>query len=267
MFEELTLVIVVAVAVSMIMRALKQPMMIGHIITGILVGPAVFDIAKSTETLNIFAEFGVALLLFVMGLSLNIKVIKDIGKVAILASLAQVLLVGGATYAAAIIMGYNPTIATYIALALSLSSTIIVIKLLSDKKEQSRLYAKIAVGFLIIQDFMATLAVLFVSSSYNGHISMDDFLPLALKGGSLLASMLVFRYLILPHLNGLIGKSQEFLFLFAIGMALGIASLSKIAGFSLEIGALLAGMTLASMPYATEVASRLKPLRDFFIGS
>lgn len=265
MFEELTLVIVIAVAVSMVMRALKQPLMIGHIITGILVGPAIFDIVTSTETIHIFAEFGIALLLFIIGLGLNLRVIKDIGKVALLASIAQVMLVGGATYAVAIVIGYTPTVATFIALALSLSSTIIVLKLLSDKKEQSRLYAKVSIGFLIVQDFLATIAVLFVSSSNNGHITLDAFIPLATKGGVFIICLIIFRYLILPHLNGLIAKSQEFLFLFAIAWALGIATLSKSAGFSLEIGALLAGMTLASMPYATEVASRLKPLRDFFI--
>lgn len=265
MFEELTLVIVIAVAVSLVMRALKQPLMIGHIITGILVGPAVFNIVRSTETIHIFAEFGIALLLFIIGLGLNIRVIKDIGKVALLASLAQVVFVGGATYAVATIIGYGHTVSLFIALALSLSSTIIVLKLLSDKKEQSRLYAKVSIGFLIVQDFLATVAVLLVSSSSNGHITLESFMPIAIKGSLLLVGLIIFRYLILPHLNNLIGKSQEFLFLFSIALALGIATLSKEVGLSLEIGALLAGMTIASMPYATEAASRLKPLRDFFI--
>lgn len=265
MFEELTLVIVIAVAVSLVMRALRQPLMIGHIITGILVGPAVFDLVHSTETINIFAEFGIALLLFIIGLSLNLRVIKDIGKVALFASIAQVLIVGGATYAVATIIGYDHTVSMFIALALSLSSTIIVLKLLSDKKEQSRLYAKVSIGFLIVQDFLATIAVLFVSSSTNGHITIQNLIPMAIKGGLLLIGLIIFRYLILPRLNNLIGRSQEFLFLFAIALALGIATLSKSAGFSLEIGALLAGMTIASMPYATEAAARLKPLRDFFI--
>lgn len=266
MFEELTLVIVFAVAVSMVMRALRQPLMIGHIITGVLVGPAVFNILHSTATIEIFAEFGVALLLFIIGLGINLHVIKDIGKVAILASFAQVLFVGGAAYSAAIVIGYNQVVAFYIALALSLSSTIIVLKLLSDKKEQGRLYAKVSIGFLLIQDMLATIAVLFVSSSANsGHVTLEDFMPLALKGSALLGGMIFVRYLILPHLNWVIGKSQEFLFIFAIAWALGTAVLSARAGFSLQIGALLAGMSLASMPYATEIASRLKPLRDFFI--
>lgn len=265
MFEELTLIIVIAVAISFVMRMLKQPLIIGHIITGILVGPAVFNLISSQETIQIFAEFGIALLLFIIGLGLNLRVIKDIGKVALLASIAQVLFVGGAAYAAAVIIGYTPVVAFYIALALSLSSTIIVLKLLSDKKEQSRLYAKVSIGFLIVQDFLVTLAVLFVSSSSSGQITLEDFIPLATKGGALLGGLIIIRYAVLPSLNSVIGKSQEFLFLFAIAWALGIATLAKAAGFSLEIGALLAGITIASMPYATEVASRLKPLRDFFI--
>src|SRR5690606_7794507 len=127
-------------------------------------------------------------------------------------------------------------------------------------------YAKVSIGFLLIQDMLATVAVLFVSSSANsGHVTLEDFMPLAIKGGALLGGMIFIRYLVLPHLNWVIGKSQEFLFIFAIAWALGTAVLSARAGFSLQIGALLAGMSLASMPYATEIASRLKPLRDFFI--
>ncbi len=265
MFEELTLVIVIAVAISIVMRALKQPMMIGHIITGILVGPAVFNLVSSIETIEIFAEFGIALLLFIIGLGLNLRVLKDIGRVAVIASLAQVLFVGGAAYIVAVLAGYTPTVAMYVALALSLSSTIIVLKLLSDKKEQSRLYAKVSIGFLIVQDLLVTLAVVFVSSSGSGSVTLHDFLPLAGKGSILLGGLIIVRYQILPYLNGLIAKSQEFLFLFAIGWAVGLATLFKTTGFSLEIGALMAGVAMASMPYATEVASRLKPLRDFFL--
>lgn len=265
MFEELTLVIVFAVGVSLLMRLMRQPLMIGHIITGILVGPAVFNLVSSTETIEIFAEFGIALLLFIIGLGLNLRVIKDVGKVALLASLAQVLFVGGAAYSVATILGYTTTVALYISLALSLSSTIIVLKLLSDKKEQSRLYAKVSIGFLLVQDLLATLAVVVVSSSASGSVTLEDFAPLAYKATLLILGLVVVRWLILPRLNELISKSQEFLFLFAIGWAVGIATLFQQAGFSLEIGALIAGITIASLPYAPEIASRLKPLRDFFI--
>src|SRR5690606_27928289 len=129
----------------------------------------------------IFAEFGIALLLFIMGLGLNLHVVKDIGKVAFVASIAQVLFVGGTAYAAAVMAGYTPVVSMYIAIALSLSSTIIVIKLISDKKEAGRLYAKVAVGFLIIQDFLVTLAVLLVSASSSGSVTLEDFIPLAAK--------------------------------------------------------------------------------------
>ncbi len=265
MFEELTLVIVFAVGVSLLMRLMRQPLMIGHIITGILVGPAVFNLVSSTETIEIFAEFGIALLLFIIGLGLNLRVIKDVGKVALLASLAQVLFVGGATYSVATMLGYTTTVALYMSLALSLSSTIIVLKLLSDKKEQSRLYAKVSIGFLLVQDLLATLAVVVVSSSASGSVTLEDFAPLAYKATLLIVGLVIVRWLILPRLNELISRSQEFLFLFAIGWAVGIATLFQQAGFSLEIGALIAGITIASMPYAPEIASRLKPLRDFFI--
>lgn len=126
MFQELTVIIAIAVGVSLIMRTLRQPLMIGYILTGVLVGPAIFDIVHSVETIEIFAEFGIALLLFIMGLGLNLHVVKDIGKVAFVASLAQVLFVGGTAYAAASLAGYSATVAMYIAIALSLSSPIMI---------------------------------------------------------------------------------------------------------------------------------------------
>jgi len=264
-FNELSLIIVVGVVVSLFMRAVRQPLTIGYILTGVLVGPAALDLISSQETLEVFSNFGIALLLLIVGLGLNPRVIKEVGKIAGYIAVCKVLLVTGIGFLLSQALGFTTTEGLYIGIALSFSSTIIILKLLTDKKEQTRLYGKVAIGYLLIEDILATLILVGVSTSGSGEVSVGAYAWLLLKCLALIAGLLAIRMLVLPRLHSLIAKSQEFLFLFAIGWGLGIAALFSKAGFSLEIGALVAGVMLASLPYATEISSRLKPLRDFFI--
>ncbi len=264
-FSELSLVIVVAVAVSLIMRIIKQPLIIGHIISGLLVGPSLLHIVRSTDTIQVFSDFGIALLPLIIGLGLNPKVIKEVGKVASAIAVGKLVITTSFGFALARLFGYDVLTSMFVGVAVSFSSTIIILKLLSDKKEQNRLYGKISVGFLLAEDLIATLLLVAVSASGSGGISLNDFLSLIGKCAGLVAVIALVRVLIINRMGSLIAQSQELLFLFAIGWALGISALFQHAGFSLEIGALTAGVTLASLPYAQEVASRLKILRDFFI--
>jgi Kef-type K+ transport system membrane component KefB len=264
-FNELSLIIAIGVAVSLFMRIIGQPLTIAYILTGVLVGPAAFGLISSKDTLEVFSNFGIALLLLIVGLGLNPKVIKEVGRVAAFIALAKVLLVTSVGFGLSTVLGFGQTESIYIGLALSFSSTIIILKLLTDKREQTRLYGKVAIGFLLIEDIIATLVLVAVSTSGQGEVSVRVYAELLGKSMLLLSGMLAIRMYILPLLNTIISKSQEFLFLFAIGWGLGVAAVFSKIGFSLEIGALVAGVMLASLPYATEIASRLKPLRDFFI--
>src|SRR5262249_26143018 len=148
-FTELSLVISIAVGISFLMRLIKQPLIIGYIITGIIVGPAVLNIIHSPDTLEVFADFGIALLLFIVGLGLNPKVIREVGKIAAAIAFAKVTIASLVGFAIARFFGYSDTVAIYIGITLSFSSTIIILKLLGDKKEQSRLYGKISIGYLL----------------------------------------------------------------------------------------------------------------------
>jgi Kef-type K+ transport system membrane component KefB len=266
LFLELSLIIAIGAAVSIIMRILRQPLIIGYIITGLLVGPTVFNIVTSGETLTIFSDMGIALLLFLVGLGLNPRVIKEVGRVAVLTGVGQVAFTTFFGYVIVSALTDLSTTATlYIAIGLAFSSTIIILKLLSDKKEQTRLHGKIAIGFLLVQDIIATFALLFVSANGSGGLNAEDLLLLSIKGLMLIAGLYITTSWILPYLNKTIAGSQELLFLFAIAWGLGIGAIFKVAGFSLEVGALAAGISLAQLPYSQEASSRLKPLRDFFI--
>lgn len=264
-FAELSLIIVIATVVSLFMRMLKQPLIIGHIITGIIVGPSVLHLINSPETIEIFSSIGIALLLFIIGLGLNPKVIKEVGKVAGLVGILQVAVTAAFAFGGGIILGFTRTESAFFAVALAFSSTIIILKLLSDKKEQNRLYGKIAIGILLIQDVLATMALLFVTSRSEAGFSATQLFTLAIKGALISAPLLIVGNVVLPRFHKLIAGSQEFLFLFAIGWGFGSAALFELSGFSLEIGALIAGISLASLPYTQEISARLRPLRDFFI--
>lgn len=274
LFIELSLILAIGTAISIIMKLLKQPLIIGYILTGLLVGPTVLDIVRtagetisvSGESLAFFSEMGIALLLFLVGLGLNPKVIKEVGKVAILTGVGQFLfttIIGFAIVSA--VTDISTTGTLYIAIGLAFSSTIIILKLLSDKKELTRLHGKIATGFLIIQDILATIALVFVSANSSKGLDPTDLFMLLAKGVGLGLVIWATVKFILPLFTKTIAGNQELLFLFSIAWGIGIGALFTVIGLSLEVGALAAGIALAGFPYAQEAASRLKPLRDFFI--
>lgn len=261
-FYQLSLVLVLGTALAFAFRAFKQPLILAYIITGFLAGP-VFGLIHDHEAFESFSQIGIVLLLFIVGLGLNTTVIRSTGKPVLLTFLVITLGLGTLAGCAAALLGYSFTESIIVAIALLFSSTIIVIKSISDKREQSRLYAQIAVGILLLEDVVATLALLFVSA--GGHSSVPDLLGLSAKAIALAGMLTVVGAYLMPRLSKLFAASQELLYVFALAWAFGVASLFWWAGFSLEVGALFAGVSLAHLPYAQGIGTRLKPLRDFFI--
>lgn len=264
-FAELSIIIAIGAGMALIMRAIRQPLIIGHILTGIIVGPSLLHLVNSTETIATFSTIGIALLLFIIGLGLNPRVVKEVGKVATIAGLLQVGITAALGAGVGLLLGFTQTEAALFGVALAFSSTIIILKLLSDKKEQSRLYGKIIIGILLVQDILAALALLLVTSKAGAGFSPGHFGELFLKGALVAIPFFLVAGFILPKLHKFMAGSPETLFLFAIGWGFGSAALFEQVGFSLEIGALLAGISLSTLPYAQEISARLRPLRDFFI--
>lgn len=264
-FIELSIVIAIGAVVALIMRLIRQPLIIGHILTGVIAGPIFLNQVKNPDTFEVFAQFGVALLLFLIGLGLNPQVIREVGRAAGLIGTVQILLTVYIGACAAALLGFTRTESMVAGFALAFSSTIIILKLLSDKKEQTRLYGKLTIGILLVQDIVATLALLFVTSSKGGSFSVAKLGDLGIKGVGIGAVLWLVTTKVLPKLTKFIASNQEFLFLFAIGWGFGVAALFKQIGFSLEVGALIAGVALASQSYSQEISSRLRPLRDFFV--
>ena len=264
-FTQIGLVIAIAAIVSMIMRAFKQPLILGYIVTGILVGPSILNLVHAKDAFETFSQIGIALLLFIIGLGLNAGVIRGLGKVSLVTALMILLLVGGSGFLVALAYGFPSMTAILLGLSLFFSSTIIILKVLSDKHELGRLYGQIALGVILLDDIVATLALVVVAMLAKGDANLWTFGFLALKAVGLGLFLVFMGGFVIPKLGKFLAKSSELLFLFSIGWGLSVASLFEVLGLSHEVGALFAGVSLAGLPYATEMAAKLKPLRDFFI--
>ena len=265
-FTQLSAIIVIGGAIAVIMRLLKQPLIIGYILTGILVGPSVLNLIHDQQAFEAYSEIGITLLLFIIGLGLNAHVIKSLGKVSTTTAAAILATVGTAGAIAVHLMGFTNTEAIIVGLALFFSSTIIILKVLSDKREVSRLHGQIAIGVILVDDIVATFALLFVAAAGTaGSLGFVDISILIGKGAALGFGLWLFSTKILPKFIKFLASSQELLFVFTVAWGFGVATLFDLAGFSHEVGALFAGVSLASLPYSIEMAAKLKPLRDFFI--
>lgn len=269
-FYELSLMLIIAVFISTFAKILKQPLIIGYIFTGLIVGPYFLNILKSIEMVEFLSKLGITSLLFIVGLGLNPKVLKDLGLVSLVTGMGQIIFTSLIGFLISLALGFNIVSSIYISIALTFSSTIIVLKLLSDKGDLGKMYGQISIGFLLVQDIVATIILVIVSgiSTLQGtniyEILLNLFLLIS-KGVLLLILIFVFSTKILSRFNKFISDSQEYLFIFATSWGMFISYLYYISGLSIEIGALVAGITLSMTPYSYEVASRLRPLRDFFI--
>src|SRR3990167_1192917 len=188
-FSQLSLIIVFVTVISMIVHKLKQPLILGYILTGILIGPSAFNLlSKGNESFEVFSSIGITLLLFIIGLGLNAGVFRKLGKVVLLVALSELVVVGSVGFFITQSFGFNFTEALLIGLCLFFSSTIIIVKVLSDKKEQTRLHGQITIGVILLDDIVATIALLFVASGKNGFEVTE--LGLLIIKGIILAGVL-----------------------------------------------------------------------------
>lgn len=265
-FLQISALLGITVSVAFVLRLLKQPLLISYLIAGIIAGPMFLNLLQEGgHTFDALAEFGVVLLLFVVGLSLNIQHIKSIGKVAVITGMAQVIFTASLGFLILLAMKFSASSAIYLALALTFSSTIIIVKLLADKKDTESVYGRYTIGLMVVQDIVAIFIMMMVTSLGQGNNIWVEVGELVGKIFILLGFVgLTARYII-PKILQSVAKSGEFLFIFTLTWCFGISSLLYWLGFSLEIGAIVAGLTLGSSPFQSEISSRIKPLRDFFI--
>jgi len=261
-FLEIALLVLLAAGLGLAGLALRQPLVVAFIAAGILAGPDVLGLVQSEAFIGLLSQISIAVLLFLVGLKLDVTLIRSLGAVAVIAGIGQMAFSAGLGFALALALGLTPVAAAYVALALSFSSTIIIVKMLSDKREIDSLHGRIALGILIVQD----LAMVAVSALSAGGADHDVALgAMALGTVAILAVVWIFvRWLAGPLLS-LIARSPELVVIFAVGWAAGFAAMADAAGLGQELGGLAAGVSLASTPFRDAIGARLAPLRDFLL--
>lgn len=266
-FSEFALLLVISAAAGMIANWIRQPVLIAYIVVGIVVGPAVLGLVSHQDQINLLAQVGIAVLLFVVGLKLDLHHIRQIGGVALATGLGQLAFTIVFGFFLILMLGKTVMEALYVAVALTFSSTIIIVKLLSDKRELDTLHGRIAVGFLIVQDLAVVVAMMMMSTlrADEGADLWSVSISLALRVFVTVAALYVLMRHILPKLVKLMARSQELLLIFAIAWGTGGAALGEVVGFSKEAGAFLAGFSLASTPYREAIGARLVGIRDFLL--
>jgi Kef-type K+ transport system membrane component KefB len=267
-FQEIAALLLVASVFGALTVWLKQPLILGYILVGIVSGPSMLGWVAARDQIDLLAQMGIAMLLFVVGLKLDLHLIRTLGPVALATGLGQVIFTSVIGYFLALPLGLRPVEALYVAVALTFSSTIIIVKLLSDKREIDALHGRIAVGFLIVQDIVVVLVMIGLSAlgatGSSKEVGQTLFF-LLLKGAGLMVGVaLLMRYVFPPLLHQL-ARSLELLMLFAIAWAVFLAILGDILGFSKEVGAFLAGISLASTRFREAIGARLTSLRDFLL--
>lgn len=267
-FAEIALLLALAAAMGLVGTLFRQPLIVSFIAVGLVAGPSVLDVLRSGAQIGLLSELGLVVLLFLVGIKLDVKLIRSLGAVAVATGLGQVTLTAALGWLVGLALGLEALASLYLGVALAFSSTIIIVKLLSDKREIDALHGQIALGVLIVQDLVVVLAMIVLSAVGigAGNAHGGGSVPGVLASGVALvgAVVLFVRHLANP-LTEWLARVPELLVIFAIALAAVVAALGDLAGLGKEVGGLLAGVALASTPYRETIAARLAPLRDFLL--
>ncbi len=258
-FFEIGILVIFAGLATYIAKLIKQPLIPAYIFAGVLIGN-VFGLVTNHELIANLSEIGIAFLLFMVGLELEIKKLKDMGFVSSVAGTVQMVSVFLIGYFVTKFLGFQNIEAVYLGLVIAFSSTMIVIKILSDNLETNTVHGRLTIGILVVQDIFAIIALSYLASSSNASIGYLFFVKIILV---LLFGILASR-LVFPKVFEFAAKSRELLLTISLGVCFLFALIFHAIGLSITIGAFFAGVLLANLPYNIEIVGKVRPLRDFF---
>lgn len=251
-------------------KAIRMPTIIVYIFAGLLLGP-ILGIVELDHALEVISEFGIALLLFLVGLELSLEKVRDVGKVAIAAGLGQVVFTALFGFVLCWLLGFELMESLFLGTALTFSSTVVVVKLLDQKGDLDSLYGRIAVGIFLVQD-LVVIVFLTILSGMSGEANQPDVWSLGINvlkafGGMivLLVGILLASRFLLPRPFAWASRNPNLIFLWALAWCFLAVLAAQALGLSLEIGAFLAGLSLAQLPYNDDLRRRVHPLMNFFI--
>lgn len=273
LLNDIGLCVIVAAVLAFIANKLKQPALLAYLLAGVTIGPEIgFGFITDHETIEIISEIGLVLLLFIIGLEMDVKKLRASGKPVIATGLTQFLICVALGVPFFLLLGFRIGDNNarggefglfYMAVAAAISSTMIVVKLLYDKFELDTLPGRITLGILVFQDVWAIIVLALQPNLRNPRIA-----PLAASFGKgvllVAASLLVSRY-VLPRLFRSVAKIPELLLVMALAWCFLVCAAASYSGLSIEMGALIAGVALSTFPYSLDVIAKVISIRDFFV--
>ncbi len=269
MFVEFVKILAIAAAFGAIGMVLRQPLIISFIAAGIIAGPAVLGIIEPGPEMKLLGDIGIALLLFSVGLTLDLSNVRTMGTVALAAGIGQMMFTILFGFLLALLLRMSGMAAVYVAVSLAMSSAVIAMKVLADKREVDSLHGRVTIGALIVQDvgvIVVIVSLAAVGAVGQSNVSVPIQLARVLLNGALLvAATVVLTRWVLPKVVALLCRSAELLVLFAVAWAVAFAVFAEFAGLSREFGAFLAGIALASTQYREAIVAPLARLRDFLL--
>ncbi len=267
---KLGLIVMAAAAFAFIGRAIRMPSIVVYIIAGLVLGPFT-GILEVDDAIDLISHIGIALLLFLVGLELSLDKIKDVGRVAVAAGIGQVVFTAAGGLILCLLLGFEWIESVFISVALTFSSTVVVVKLLDLKGDLNKLYGRIAVGIFLVQDLVVVVVLTFLAGLEHGEGNLNlsqvawGMTKAFIGMGLILGFALVSSKYLLPRPFCWAARSPETTFIWALFWCFLFVLLAEVLGLSHEIGAFLAGMALAQLPYNDDLRRRLHPLMNFFI--
>ncbi|MFB6204050.1 MAG: cation:proton antiporter [Candidatus Nanohaloarchaea archaeon] len=264
--ETFVVAIIVAAVLGIVARKTRQPTLTAYIVTGMVLGPVGLAIVQKTPSTELLSELGLAFLLFLIGLEMKLDEIREIFRPVALIAAGQMALVAAVAYFTAQFLGFSLIESLFIAGASMYSSTAVVVKLLADKDEISTLPGKMDVGILLVEDLVVVvlMAILATGATTLSGIAiglLEVAAVVTVIGG---LSYLSSRYF-LPRLFREISSNEHAFFVHGVAWAFLLISAAGKLGISMEIGAFIAGISLAQIPYSHELQERVRPLTDFLM--
>jgi Kef-type K+ transport system membrane component KefB len=267
----LTVVLVLAALGAALARFFRQPALLAYLAVGLaLPWLGIFDVTNHKETLTLFSDLGLMFLLFLVGLEMNIHSVRQIGRDSFLLGFGQLLFTWVGGFFIALLFSFSTPESFFIGLAFALSSTVLAVGLLAEKKDQSSLYGKLSVGMLLVQDFLVVLVLVLLSGfpkemTVLSLAGLGSLFFVLLKGIALFVFAFLLGKRIIPFVFERVARSEELVFVVSLAWVFLIAVLTELLGFSIAIGGFLAGLSLANSYEHFQIANRMRSLRDFFL--
>lgn len=259
---DIAIILIISAMLAFIAKMLRQPLIPAYVLTGLIIGPLVLGFIKNLDLIYAFSEIGIAFLLFTAGLEISFRKIKEanLKKIA-LVGLLQVGIIFGVVFFLADFLSLSCLQAAYIGIILAFGSTMVDIKLLSDKGELVTLHGRLVLGILLLQDLIAIIAIVVFTT---GGFAITSLVIAFAKLIMILIAAVILQKYVLHKLFRFAARSNELLLLSSLAVLFFFIILAYVFELSIVIGAFIAGVSLANSPFKMELGSRISPLRDFF---